>query len=187
MGRLSRERRGQRIGHSSRRVSQVFASPNAAFVYGPRAAFEVGLDELLRRLPVAAEVNRHAPVQAVVDQQNAYLEAHTRAKTDTALKRVQAKLDTLRVTCWLSVRAEGRVLRLEVDEAALEAESRLGGCHVLETDVPQDAARAETIHSRYKDPSLVENAFRTSKTGRLSSCGRSMCATRTAPAATSLW
>ena len=107
--------------------------------------------------------DKRAAVQAVVDQQNAYLEAHGRAKTDTALKRVQAKLDRLRVDRWLSVRAEGRVLRLEVDKAALEAESRLDGCYVLETDVPQHAASAETIHSRYKDLTLVENAFRASK------------------------
>lgn len=137
---------------------------------------EVNLDGrrlVLRRNPVraqemaAARRDKRAAVQAVVDRQNTYLQAHPRAKTQTALKRVQAKLDTLRVTRWLSVRAEGRVLRLETDEAALKAESRLDGCYVLETDVPEDAASAETIHSRYKDLTLVENAFRASKTGHL--------------------
>jgi len=138
---------------------------------------EVNLDDgrrlVLRRNPVRAEEmaatrrDKQAAVQAMVDQQNAYLEAHPKAKTETALKRVQAKLEKLRVTRWLSVRAEGRDLRLEEDEAALEAERRLDGCYVLETGLPQDAASAETIHSRYKDLTLVENAFRASKTGHL--------------------
>jgi len=140
------------------------------------AVCEVNLDGrrlVLRRNPVRAQEmaagreSKRAAIQALADQQTAYLQDHPRARTETALKRVQAKIDTLRVAGWLRVSAEGRVLRLHTDEAALEAESRLDGCYVLETDVPEDAASAETIHSRYKDLTLVENAFRTCKTGHL--------------------
>ena len=140
------------------------------------AVCEVNLDGrrlVLRRNPVRAQEmaagreSKRAAIQALADQQTAYLQDHPRARTETALKRVQAKIDTLRVAGWLRVSAEGRVLRLHTDEAALEDESRLDGCYVLETDVPEDAASAETIHSRYKDLTLVENAFRTCKTGHL--------------------
>ena len=50
-----------------------------------------------------------------------------------------------------------------MDEAALEAESLLDGCYVLETGVDAEHADAQTVHDRYKDLALVEDAFRVSK------------------------
>ena len=39
----------------------------------------------------------------------------------------------------------------------------LDGCYVIKTDLTRDIADKNTIHQRYKDLSLVEQAFRTSK------------------------
>jgi len=50
------------------------------------------------------------------------------------------------------------------EQAALDEVAKLDGCYVLKTDLPQHAAYKQTIHSRYKDLALVEQAFRTSKT-----------------------
>ena len=41
--------------------------------------------------------------------------------------------------------------------------SALDGCYMLKTDLPVESASKETIHSRYKDLSKVEFAFRTFK------------------------
>ena len=137
---------------------------------------EVALDGrrlVLRRNPMRAQemadvrADKRAALDKLVAEKNAYLDAHRRAKVETALNEVQAKIDKLRVGGWLSVRAEERALALEVDEAALAAESRLDGCYVLETDVDAEAAGAQTVHDRYKDLALVEDAFRVSKTGHL--------------------
>ena len=61
----------------------------------------------------------------------------------------------------------GRTLNLSVDEAAFTEASRLDGCYVSKTDLPEPAADKETIHGRYKDLALVEQAFRTCKTDLL--------------------
>ena len=45
--------------------------------------------------------------------------------------------------------------------------SGLDGCYVLKTDLAKQAAHKETVHARYKDLSMVEWAFRTSKTVQL--------------------
>jgi len=137
---------------------------------------EVELDGrrlVLRRNPVrAAELaatreDKRATVAAFVVEQNAYLDGHPRAKTQTALKRVRAKINRLRVNAWLSVVHEGRTLRLERDEAVREAESLLDGCYVPQTDVPAKDADKAIIHDRYKDLARVERGFRVSKTGHL--------------------
>ena len=137
---------------------------------------EVALDGrrlVLRRNPVragelaATRENKRAAVASLVAGQNEYVNAHPRAKVQTALQRVRAKITHLRVNGWLSVEVEGRTLRLELDEAARETESRLDGCYVLDTDVPAHDAGKEIIHDRYKDLALVERGFRMSKTGHL--------------------
>jgi hypothetical protein len=62
------------------------------------------------------------------------------------------------------VGSEGRRLKLIVDPVALQEASRLDGCYVLQTDLPESAASPEEVHARYKDLAQVEQAFRTCKT-----------------------
>ncbi|MGH9655406.1 MAG: IS1634 family transposase, partial [Bryobacteraceae bacterium] len=68
---------------------------------------------------------------------------------------------------WLQVEVEGRNLKLTVNQPALEEASRLDGCYVIKTDLPQSAASRQVIHDRYKDLTEVEQAFRTCKTTHL--------------------
>jgi hypothetical protein len=49
----------------------------------------------------------------------------------------------------------------------LEELSRLDGCYCLTTSLTAQEYNKEFIHSRYKDLAMVENAFRTCKTGQL--------------------
>ena len=58
-------------------------------------------------------------------------------------------------------------LKLTVNQPALEEASRLDGCYLIKTGLPQSAASKQVIHDRYKDLAEVEQAFRTCKTAHL--------------------
>lgn len=128
---------------------------------------------ILRRNPVRAEEqaasrrSKLAAVEKVCRERNAYLAEHPGAKTATALKRVQEKIDKLKTAAWLRVESNERTLRVVVEQEALEKAAQLDGCYVLTSDLPDECADAQTIHSRYKDLAHVERGFRVSKTGHL--------------------
>jgi len=131
---------------------------------------EAGRRYILRRNPQrAAEIatgrrdKQHA-VEQFVSKQNAYLATHPRAQVAVALRAVQTKLARLHVEEWLRVEAEGRTLRLRLDETAQGKAARLDGCYVLQTDLPRTVVAAQVVHDRYKDLAMVEQAFRTCKT-----------------------
>ena len=50
---------------------------------------------------------------------------------------------------------------------ALQEAAKLDGGYVLRTDLPLAVAGTDFIHARYKDLTLVEQAFRTCKTTHL--------------------
>ena len=71
------------------------------------------------------------------------------------------------MSTFVNVTAKDRHIKVEVDEEYLAEISELDGCYALKTDLPAEAAGAETIHDRYKDLALVEQGFRTMKTDHL--------------------
>jgi len=132
-----------------------------------------GVRYVLRRNPVRAQQlaasrsDKQARIEQLCQQCNAYLTQHPRAKLATAEKAVRAKVQQLKLEAWLTVRTEGRTVKLEVHQEAQEEAARLDGCYVLKTDLPGTAASAQTVHDRYKDLTQVEQAFRTCKTTHL--------------------
>jgi transposase len=134
---------------------------------------DAGRRYILRRNPQrAAEIaagrrDKQHTVEQFVGKKNTYLHAHPRAQIAVALREVQTKLGRLHVEEWLRVEAEGRTLRLRLDETAQGHAARLDGCYVLKTDLPQTVAAAQVVHDQYKDLALVEQAFRTCKTTSL--------------------
>lgn len=132
-----------------------------------------GVRYVLRRNPRRAEEvsfnrqQKRASIAKLVEKKNGYLAAHPRAKVEVALREVQSKTVRLKVDGWLSVEAKGLNLHLEDDGQALAEESLLDGCYAIKSDVPKRYADEQTIHDRYKDLTLVERAFRTSKTAQL--------------------
>lgn len=135
-------------------------------------AFE-GVRYVLRRNPVrAAELagTRASKVAKVIEtaaERTRYLGAHARAHMDAALRKVAAKIEQLKVSGFVSARAEGRAIGMEVNDAARAEVSRLDGCYVLKTDLRAEVAAAGEVHDRYKDLADVERAFRTMKTVHL--------------------
>jgi len=128
---------------------------------------------VLRRNPLRADemsasrADKQASAERLRESLNGYLAEHPRAKPSTAERTVRAKLAQLKLNAWLAVEVEGRILRLRVNQPALEEVSRLDGCYVLKTDLPPNAATKKVIHDRYKDLAEVEQAFRNCKTAHL--------------------
>ena len=132
-----------------------------------------GVRYLLRRNPErAAEIaasreDKFRCLAALSRKKNHYLAAHPRAKVEVAVREVRAYANKLRICDWVLIEVEGRVITVAKDEAALDQVSRLDGCYALKTDVAGKLSDAETLHSRYKDLAMVEQAFRTLKTAHL--------------------
>jgi hypothetical protein len=132
-----------------------------------------GLRYVLRRNPQRVEdlkhsrQDKHSSVFRLMGKKNRYLAEHPRAKMDVAQREVASKIVQLKLAGWLKVIAADRELRLEEDTQALAEASRLDGCYVVKSDLPKQYADAQTVHDRYKDLALVEQAFRTSKTVHL--------------------
>ena len=132
-----------------------------------------GVRYVLRRNPRRAEEiaatreDKRRSVQALVDAQTVYLRDHPRAKISTAQQKVRQKISRLRIDSWLGVQSEEGNLRLVVDDQKLAEVSRLDGCYVIKTDLPEPVADKQVVHDRYKDLAQVEWAFRTSKTAHL--------------------
>lgn len=128
---------------------------------------------ILRRNPVRAEEiaevrdNKYQMLCDRVHRANTYLETHPRARVEVAVRKVKECAEQLRMGEWVQMTTQGRRILVELDQAALDQVSELDGCYVLKSDVPRSAASAEQLHSRYKDLSLVEQAFRTMKTTHL--------------------
>ncbi len=128
-----------------------------------------GVRYILRRNPERAKEiaitrsEKMASIERLVQKKNLYLAEHLRAKEDTALAKINNKIERLKLSKWLKVEADGRKLHLEADEDALAKEAKLDGCYVIKSDLPKDVDK-RIIHDRYKDLARVEQAFRTSKT-----------------------
>jgi len=134
---------------------------------------EDGRRYVLRRNPVrqqemaqSREQKRQA-LELALRQANAYLDQHARAQVATQRRHLSAKLERLGIDDWLQLKVKKGRLKLKLDPSALEAQAKLDGCYVIETDLKTGQADAQTVHDRYKDLSQVERDFRTLKSGHL--------------------
>jgi transposase len=125
---------------------------------------------ILRRNPLRVEEindsrrSKRNSVEKFLKKKNIYLREHARAKLEVAIKDANQKIYKLKIDKWLKVISQGRTLKLQLDDKALEEASRLDGCYVIKTDLPKEIADKQIIHDRYKDLAEVERAFRTFKT-----------------------
>jgi hypothetical protein len=128
---------------------------------------------ILRRNPQrAAEMeagrqSKRTALEKLLQTKNALLQQKPKTQVPAALKALQARATQLKIDRWMSVQAQGRQLVLTVDADALSEARKLDGCYVLKTDLLADWATTQVVHDRYKDLTLVEQNFRTSKTAEL--------------------
>jgi transposase len=133
---------------------------------------QAGIRYVLRRNPervkeiASTRQGKKESIEKFCDQANGYLTEHPRARAARQLKKVETKIEQLKVSSWLKVIAEGKRLELREDAAALAEEAKLDGCYVIKSDLPKEVT-SQILHDRYKDLAHVEQAFRTCKTGLL--------------------
>jgi hypothetical protein len=147
-------------------LAEVISTGNAEDEKGSRR-YIVRRNPVRQREMAGTRREKGTELEGQIAQANAYLAAHARAKESTALRRLQKRLDKLKLQGWASLRMEGRQICLQVDEEALAEEAKLDGCYVLRTDLSPELASKEVVHDRYKSLALVEQAFRRGKTVEL--------------------
>ena len=67
----------------------------------------------------------------------------------------------------IDIEIDNRSIKYAINEESLKEESKLDGCYCLVTNLDQADADKATIHTRYKDLSMVEHSFRTMKQSHL--------------------
>ena len=128
---------------------------------------------ILRRNPVRQQElaqgreQKRQVVETAIRQANTYLDEHPRAQVRTQRRKVQARIEQLKMDSCLTLSVRKNRLAAKIQEAALKEATQLDGCYVVETDLPATQAPAQVIHDRYTDLELVERDFRTLKTGHL--------------------
>jgi len=134
---------------------------------------EDGKRYVLKRNPIRAEeiaASRKSKFQSLSDfvaKKNEYLSSHHKASPEKALQHVQRRVITLKIDAWVKCEVDERKIALQTDDAKLQELSLLDGCYCLTTNVSAEAMDKESVHARYKDLAMVEEAFRTCKTGHL--------------------
>ena len=125
---------------------------------------------ILRRNPIRAQEiqeGREGKLRSVerrILEKNVYLEEHPRASVEIACENVSAYCNKLKISAWAGIECKDRKLVLTIDKDALKERCKLDGCYVLKTDLSREKVSKEIVHKRYKDLTLVESAFRDSKT-----------------------
>lgn len=125
-----------------------------------------GIRYILRRNSSRAEEMSHTrtsklrTIEELVKKKNKYLQEHLKARVDVGIKEVTKKIEKLKLNKWLNVKTEGRIISLETDGVMLKKESLLDGCYAIKTDLSKEIVNKEVVHGRYKDLSLVDQAFR---------------------------
>jgi transposase len=123
--------------------------------------------DTLRQQAARRRADKWTKLQALITARNAFVEAAKRAKPETGLRTLQAWVKRHKLDAFVSLALhEGRLVATR-DPVAQAAAMVLDGCYVLETDVPQTALDASTVHDRYRDLHEVEQDFRTMTTGLL--------------------
>jgi transposase len=84
------------------------------------------------------------------------------------INALSKEVQKLKLQSWVEVKCgQARCVALQIDESARNEQAKLDGCYVLKTDLSAAQASKELVHDRYKDLTLVEQVFRTSKTVEL--------------------
>ncbi len=128
---------------------------------------------VLHRNPVRAqeiESTRQSKLerlQKLIKKENQYLKEHLKAKPSVTKKHVIDKASQLKLSQWVIITANDRLIELNIDTVKKAELSQLDGCYAIKTDLKKEVIDAEEIHARYKGLSVVENAFRTMKTALL--------------------
>jgi len=103
-------------------------------------------------------------LQRKIAERNSFVEKSARASAAKGLATLQGWAKSHKLTAFVTLTLEERVMVCTIDEDAKAQDALLDGCYLLETDVPVDLMDAKTVDARYRDLQKVERNFRTVKT-----------------------
>jgi len=104
---------------------------------------------------------------AKVDERNAFVAESPRAIPEAGLKDLQEWAWHHKLSSFVTLDLDERMIRCDLDEAAKDEAGLLDGCYVIETDVPAELLEPETVNDLYTSLQRVERDFRTLKTSGL--------------------
>ncbi len=125
---------------------------------------------IIRRNPIrAGEIknNRNdilSKFKEEVDKKNKYLKEHTRAEVSIAEKNLNSWISRRKLGDCVTISTTDRTIKFEIINENVIKKGELDGCYIIKTNVPNEIAGKEAIHSRYKDLAEVEQDFRNLKT-----------------------
>jgi transposase len=125
---------------------------------------------VFRRNPIRAlqmEQSRQARTDKARDMARKLCEelvASKRKRPAVAFRKVQQKLEKLKIDDFVTARVEDRSIVVDVDQEALRDKARLDGVYMLKTDLRAEELAKESVHRAYKSLYEVETDFRTMKT-----------------------
>jgi len=139
---------------------------------------------VLQGLAGEMQANRQSKPDSLskrVAQANLSLTEHPRAKVATALKSLQTRIAKPKLSFRVSVGQAGdrREVELRTDEEERGEETKPDGCYGLKTDLTNQQADKETLHSRFKDLALWSRPSASLKPWSWR-CAPFMCAARPA-------
>jgi transposase len=132
-----------------------------------------GIRYILRKNPIRVqeiETCRNEKIDKImglIKSQNEYLDEHKKAKIEVAVKNIDERIRRLKLSDFVKVEVEQKRLVLNIDEEKMAEVAILDGCYVIKTDLSREDISKEKAHQRYKDLAMVEQGFRTIKTGYL--------------------
>jgi transposase len=135
-----------------------------------------GVRYVFRRNPMMADQIRLTRedkilgIQESISRANKYLTNHPKARIEKQTDRLEDKIKKYRVDDFCKIQLSDDAnspISLVIDNENKELSGRLDGCYVMKTNLSKNDATASEIHSRYKNLHIVEDAFKTIKTGYL--------------------
>jgi hypothetical protein len=124
-------------------------------------------NEAVRRKETHRREDKLGKLAQKIAERNAFVAGSKRAKPEAGLRTWTQWVKRHKLSSFVTVRLEERVLVWEVDDEAKEEAALLDGCYVLETDVAAVKLSAAEVDARYRDLAQVERLFRMMKTGLL--------------------
>jgi transposase len=132
-----------------------------------------GVRYILRRNPAEAQREQHrlddklAKLEAQIQARNEQVRTHPRCQPEAGQRGMQSWIERHQLTGLVEILLEGRPLKLQRNQAAIDRALELAGCYVVTTDVASSALSAQQVHDSYVSLQKVERDFRTRKTGLL--------------------
>jgi len=121
-------------------------------------------NDAVRRKEHHRRESKLAALLSKIDERNDFVAHSSRANPAAGLKTLRGWASHHKLSGFVELQLNGRMIRSTVDEQAQAEAGLLDGCYVIETDVPEELLDPQTVNDLYSSLQQVEHNFRTLKT-----------------------